>query len=453
MAQLQNTFASARGSQLSIAFENRRFGLLVATTMAVACALGLTIAFEKWLYVAAAMALLMLLVWPIELTVGLYALLLPFEPMTGTGAGSGPSDTLLRYVGLAALAVVPVVGFLRSRLVKPPRAALFWTLFVSWCGLSVFWAINQQEALLRLPTAVGLCLLYLGIVSVRITDKELSRIVTLCMLGGSVASLYAIELFLASGSSLGRASLVDGSTQADPNVFAATLLLPLSLAFGEVLATRLWLRRLIFLVGVGAMTIAIFLTMSRGALVDAAVIVIVFAARLRLNWRLLVPIGVLGAALLFMPSMFYERVQDVSHDRVSGRWDIWEAGAHSLTKYGVLGAGLSNFADAYQEFAGTARFYSGEKRASHNVYLTTSVELGIFGILTLFAALRSHFKELPRPARNSLYSIRSFALEAACWAMLTAGLSLDLLWNKAFWFVWALPMMAKHMGQEHDKPL
>jgi O-antigen ligase len=452
MAHDSNTFSPARNSWTPLGLESWRAGLLPVAVMAVACALGWTITQEKWLFVGAALALLLLLVWPLEAALGLYAFLIPFETMTATGSGSGPSTTLLRYVGLVALVVVPGVGWLRERMVKPPRAAMYWSLFVLWCAITTMWAIDQDNAWHRMPTAVGLWLLYLGVVSVQVTTKELSRITLLTILGGCSAALFSSYMFVSSGGALGRASIPEGSTLADPDFFAATLLLPFSLAFGEVLSNRGWTRRVLYLAAMGVMALAVFLSMSRGMLVAIAVITGVFLYRLRLNWRLLFPVAVLGAALLFMPAAFFARVQEGASNRLTGRVDIWVAGLHSLLRYGLFGAGMENFSNAYQEYSGTARFYLGQKRASHNIYLQSSVEFGILGILALIAAVRSHLREFSRPVRTCLAPARVIALEAACWGMLVAGSVQDMLWRKAFWFVWALPVIAIHVRHE-DKPL
>ncbi len=448
MAHGFNTFFPARNSRMFLPLESWRSGLVPVAVMAVACVLGWTIALEKWLFVSAAIALLLLLVWPLEVSLGIYAFLIPFETMTATESGTAPSATLLRYVGLVVLVVVPCVAWLREQMAKPPRAAMFWSLFVLWSAVTTMWAINQEDALHRLPTAVGLWLLYLAVVSVRVTEKELSRIVFLTVLGGSSAAIFAIHLFFSSGSVDGRASMAEGSTQADPNFFAATLLLPFSLALGEVLASRTLWRRVFYLAAMGGIALAILLSMSRGIMAAAAIITLVFVFRLRLNWRLLLPVAVLGVALMYMPNMFYQRVHEATNSRVSGRLDIWVAGLHSLTRYGIFGAGLDNFSNAYQGFAGTSRFFLGEKRASHNVYLAIAVELGILGFSALIAAVRSHLREFSRPARTLLAPARVIAMEAACWGMLVAALSLDLLWRKAFWFVWALPVIAIHVRKE-----
>jgi O-antigen ligase len=258
-------------------------------------------------------------------------------------------------------------------------------------------------------------------------------------------------MFVRTGGAIGRVSLAEGSTLSDPNFFAVALLLPLSLSFGGVLSSRTWSRRVLFLVGTGAIALAVFLTMSRGALAAVAVIVFIFLLRLRINWRLLLPVAAAATALMFMPRLFFERVREASTSRMAGRLDIWQTGIHSLQSYGVFGAGLDNFPNAFERYVGTSRFFAGDQRASHNIYLTITVEFGILGILFLFAAVRSHMRAFPRPTGNSFASSRLVAFEAACWGMLIAGFGLDILWRKAFWFAWALSVAAMHVQQEDEQ--
>jgi O-antigen ligase len=117
----------------------------------------------------------------------------------------------------------------------------------------------------------------------------------------------------------------------------------------------------------------------------------------------------------------------------------------------VFGAGLDNFSNAFEKYVGTSRFSVGDRRASHNIYLTVAVEFGILGILFLFEAVRSQMRAFPRPTRNMLTSSRLVAFEAACWGMLIAGFSLDILWRKAFWFVLALSAGAIHVQRENEQ--
>ena len=444
-------YTTIRDPHESFSTRNWHPSLQVTALVVTACSLGWMIASENWLFVAGVFALLLLLVRPIEVALGLYAFLLPFESMTTLGNADGPTPTLLRYLGLLALFVTLGVGWLRERVVRPPKTALFWSLFVLWAALSTLWAIEQETALKRLPTALGLWLLYMVLVSVRITAKEFSWIVLLTIAGGLGAAIYSGFMFLQTGGAIGRVSLSEGSTLSDPNFFAVTLMLPLSLSVGGVLSSRTWWRRTLFLTCTGVIAFGVFLTMSRGALVALAGITFIFLLRLRLNWRLLLPVAVASMALMFMPRLFFERMQEASTTRIAGRQEIWLIGLHSLKSYGVFGAGLENFPHAFEKYAGTSLFFAGFQRSSHNIYLTTSVEFGIFGVLFLFGALRSHLRAFPRPTQNIPPSVKLVAFEAACWGILIAGLSVDILWSKAFWFLWALSAGAVRIQRENEQ--
>jgi O-antigen ligase len=428
------------------------FGQVTALVV-TACSLGWMIASENWLFVAAAFGLLLLLVRPIEVVLGLYAFLIPFEPMTAMDNSTGPTDTFLRYVGLLAIFLTFGVGWLRKRIVRPPQTAMFWSLFIVWGVASTLWAINPKAAIHRIPTALGLWLLYIVLASVQISPREISWITLLTILGGCGASIYSAYMFTHAGGATDRISIAEGSTQSDPNFFALTLLLPLSLACGESLSSRTLLRRVFFLAATGVIALAVFLTMSRGALAAVGAIVAVFLLRLRLNWRLLLPVAIAATVLLFMPRLFFERMQEASTSRLAGRQDIWQVGIHSLKSYGAFGAGLDNFPNAFQKYAGTSRFFAGDQRASHNIYLSTSVEFGIVGMLFLFAAVRSHLCAFPRSTKNSHTTARLVAFEAACWGILIAGFTLDILWRKAFWFALALSVVAIHVQGENEHPI
>jgi O-antigen ligase len=361
----------------------------------------------------------------------------------------------LWYAGGVAIVVLVSIGLIRQCIIKPPRASLFWLLLVLWGAISALWAIKPEDSVMRIPTAVSLCLLFLAAVSVRISRKELSWITLMAVAGGCTAGLYSAYEYFHGNAMLGfegnRASLVAGSELADPNVFAASLLLPLSIAFGEVLSCRGRLRRMFMLGATGAIAFAVFLTMSRGALLSLLAMAFVFFRRLRLNWRMFIPVGIAAATLLAVPNLFFHRFEEAAATRGAGRLDIWEAGLRALGHYGVTGAGLENFGDAYTQYAGSATFFRGFGRAAHNIYLGTSVELGILGIVLLLAAIVSHLRSVQRLQRsmNHLPPAELVALEAACWAMLTAGFFLDLLWRKVFWFSWILLVLTMNAWQRN----
>ncbi len=308
--------------------------------------LGLAAGIENFRLLGAISGLLFLLAWPIETAVGIYAFLIPWEDLTVVSQGSDRT-TLLWYAGGIAIVVLVSIGVIRQCIIKPPRAALFWSLLILWGATSALWAIKPEDSVVRIPTAASLCLLYLAAVSVRISRKELSWITLLTVAGGCTAALYSAYEYFHGNAMLGfegnRASLVAASEIADPNVFAASLLLPLSIAFGEVLSCRSRLRRLFMLGATGAIAFAVFLTMSRGALLSMLVLAFVYFRRLRLNWRMFIPVGIAAATLLAVPNLFFHRFEEAAASRGAGRLDIWEAGPKGLGALWRYGRGIGKF--------------------------------------------------------------------------------------------------------------
>ena len=78
-----------RNPHESFSTKNWDLYLQVTALTLTACLLGWMIASEKWLLVAGLVALLLLIVRPIEVALGLYAFLIPFESMTTMDNGSG----------------------------------------------------------------------------------------------------------------------------------------------------------------------------------------------------------------------------------------------------------------------------------------------------------------------------------------------------------------------------
>src|SRR5262249_39744268 len=159
-------------------------------------------------------------------------------------------------------------------------AALWWSLFIFWSGASVVWALDPQRVLQRLPTAFGLLLFYLITVSFRINRKEFYWVLGLAMVGGIAAASYAAWHFLHGGGvPLTRASI--GET--NPNQFAFSLLLPLSIAIGAFLSMRNWIPKTAMLAAMVVIGFGILISMSRGSLVAVGVLILMYIRRFRMN--------------------------------------------------------------------------------------------------------------------------------------------------------------------------
>lgn len=417
----------------------------VLATLLVAVLAGSMAGQGSWLFLGLLVSALPVILWPIDMALGLYALMLPFDSVTAMGEAK-TGVTLNLVVGAMAGAAILGAGLIRNHLRLPPRAAWLWTLFLGWNLMTVAWALQTNLALHELVTPVSLVLLYLATVSWPATEKQLARLNYLTILGGSCASCAVIYLF-STGVSYrawsSRASLVIAGRETNPDHLATLLLLPLTLVIAEFLEAKNWRRKAFATVITGILGYAILLTMSRAALVAIAVMLGVYALRMGFNRRVFILGGALLCLTVFMPAIFFERIRTSMLTGGDGRLDIWRAGLAAWKKYWFLGAGFGNFPVAYADFAGFAKVFHGYNRASHNVFLEVAVELGVVGVVLLAVALYAHFRQfwLVRAAEGKLPT-SLVALEAVSWAMLAYGFFADMLWDKGFWLVLMFSLMA-----------
>jgi O-antigen ligase len=404
----------------------------------IALLAGVAIAEERWPYLLILALAPLLWYFPVQTTVGLFALLIPFEGITQLPGGT----TVVWIVGLLAGATLVAVGLLNNRIVKPPRSAISWALFLFWGSISVLWAVEPSGALRQLATSGALIIFYFVAASFRITENEFAWVVRLAIFGGSLAAIFAVYEFstginwaTGSGSSLvERGSLIVGETEVNPDFFGLKLIIPISLALAAFIAASTWWGRIVSFCALAATVLALLLTMSRSALVSLVVLVVVFLVRLRLYRRLL-PVILLGSGLLAaMPATFFRRIQEAGETGGAGRLDIWKAGLEMFKHYPLVGTGLGNFIIVYQQYAGYSPKFHGFARSPHNTYLDVLVELGILGFVLFLMSIVTQVREVSRSRKNDLGSkVWIVAGEAAFYSLLVYGFFVDMIWDKSFW--------------------
>ncbi|MBV9074101.1 MAG: O-antigen ligase family protein [Acidobacteria bacterium] len=420
--------------------------LVVFALAASGTILGIAIAQQRWFYAVPLVAVMLLVAWPVETTLGVYALLLPFDSISRLG-NSPDGRALTWYAGALTTVALLGVGLLHDRLVRPPRAAKYWLCFLLLGILSLFWALDENVLAAQLPTVLGLFGLYFAASCFQISSREFVTVAELAILGGVAASLYSMLNFLSGIATIeARSSMIAGAQQADPNIFAASLLVSLTLALGLAFSKRPFLERAIYAASAAIIAVAVLLTMSRGALLALVGIACVFAYRYNLKRRLLLVLAAAPIGLLLLPPLFFSRFQNAFATGGAGRLDIWTAGLRAIGQFGLVGAGLENFPVAYQKFAGLAPVFRGYDRPAHNIYLQTVVELGIVGLAFLVAAVLAHIKEV-RSTQSSLRAPQPLliACEAMAIAMLIAAFFLGVLWQKSFWMVWIFCALVTHV--------
>lgn len=354
-------------------------------------------------------------------------------------------------MGLGAGLILLVTGLATGTLRALPRAAYWWGMLIAWCMCTVLWAPEPATAKGRIPTALALFVFYAISVSLDISKRQFQWITWCTILGGVAAATLASSQFLHGVTYAGRASLMMGGRSTDPNVYAATVLLPLALAAGTFMQARRQVVKITSFIALSVILIAVLLSMSRGAIVAVGAMMFVFLLRYRVSPRTIMALASLPLLAFFLPSLFFQRIQQGLTSHGEGRFDIWIAGLAALREWGLQGAGVDNFIVVYQKYSGVAPVFRGYNMEPHNVYLLIGVELGIVGLFLFAAAVRIQFRVLAALNRAQSQSAPfgpAIACEAACWGMLVMGLSLGILWLKAFWFSWALLAISIRIGRK-----
>src|SRR5687768_2401917 len=153
-------------SEMSRRYQNT--ALIVPMAMGLAIILGWGLAWERWTIIGAVMLLMAIPIairWPIVTTFGLYALVVPFDAVASLFETGG--TTLTKLLGAFAGATLLLVGIAENRLSKPPRAAVWFGLFVIWAVLSAGWAVDAEIVFKYILSMVSMFLLYVVAVCIR----------------------------------------------------------------------------------------------------------------------------------------------------------------------------------------------------------------------------------------------------------------------------------------------
>src|SRR5690349_10931450 len=187
MSNLNTHLERHPGGQWNVPSRQILSGLMILT-LSVA---SISIVKEDWLLLAGAVAIPLFFLWPVQMSLGTFALLLPFDSVAALGTSSA-GTTLNWFIGALTAVILFGMGLVNRRLERPPRAAIWWVIFMTWTTVTVLWALEPAKALQRLPTVFALVLLYVVAVSFRMTRREFSGIVCLTIPGGMVAAGFPL---------------------------------------------------------------------------------------------------------------------------------------------------------------------------------------------------------------------------------------------------------------------
>lgn len=375
---------------------------------------------------------------PLAFPFGLYAILTPFDNLLNfTQFG-----TLTRLVGIATGAALLFYMLRNKSFCEPHRNLAIWLLLYLWTAASVFWAIDPKASLQLLPTAIQLLALYAVVAMMRTDLRGLRVALTTAAVGGVVAAFYGLFMYVhGSGVFQDRLWVRTGTSQLNPDHFAASLLMPVALVVVAGLWSRnIWMRAgcLLALIALG---VAIALTGSRAGELGLAGLLIYLIIRDPHRLALaVISIATGVTAVLASSGEFWQRWGIAAQTGGAGRVAIWKVGLLAFKENWLFGAGYANFPFAYDHaFIHVYEpFYANWHRASHNILLNTGVELGVIGLVLLLLAWWGQFRMLRSiGATDPRYPVR-LALEAAVVGLFIAGLFADIMIEKYVWLAFML---------------
>jgi O-antigen ligase len=375
---------------------------------------------------------------------------MPFDNVAGLL--SDKTLSLTRLLGLAVIggwAVWVLANRARVRLTVP---GLLLGGYVAFALFSYFWTQNPTAASPQLMTLLQLFMLYVMSANLMTHLPTLERTANALIVSTAILGLLVILQGGSYGSHADRATFSYGDQSFNPNYLAAALVLPAVLAagLGRTRGQFGWWR-LAALLPIGA---GILASGSRGGIVGfVAGIAFLVVARPQLGVKALGGLLVLAtAAPLIMPGVMLDhliaRFSTAGSDRLSGRVDIWKVAWAMISDHPIRGTGFAGFEGSFYQYMNTAgvdpmfglEHFRGN-RASHNVYISTLAELGVFGFFLLLAAFAAHgwqtFRVWRLHTRYGDPRVAAIALGLCCTfvSVLVFGNTIDLMTRKEPWVV------------------
>ena len=427
----------------------QRDGLMFAFVLIVGIASGVWIATGNWtatVILFSPILIYLCIEKPFILPFGLYVFLLPFDSVLVVTGGSAAGPTLTKLLGILSILVLMFKSIFEKKFKRPDNIALLWMLFLIYGALSFFWAIKPESVIGRMPTAAGLIILYLVTASYKIQKAEFDTLKKFIVSGGFFAAIYTIYNY--SSITDMRVTMQMGEQSADPNHFAFSLIIPVSVCIQLMMEHKKKTVKALLGVVLGLISFAIIITGSRGGFLGVGIIIAVYILSMKHKVTfstILIVIGIIVTSLL--PDLFVERWSEAVGSGGAGRFSIWYVGWKSLGDYWSFGAGLSNFPSSYGEFA-FHDLSKGWSRGAHNIYLEIIVELGIIGFSIMVLAIIKHYKAAK--SRFSKYRMDEIMLKASFWAILLSSSFLGTVWRKSYWLLWILIIMYKTISDKEQ---
>jgi O-antigen ligase len=385
--------------------------------------------------------------------VGLFAVVSVFFLPIQIGGGV----TLLQAVGAGTTGLI-LLSFLSKR-----RALVFDPVLIPLCLLGVlilvsFFYTRDAERTARFFRLWAFNMMFAWLLVNMVTDgKTLKRVLWAIVLMAAVNSVSGVlEFATASAARFRSEGLLENA-----NEFGNLAALAFPLALYQYLYRRgsaKWLG----LVLAGLCLGGVIASVSRGALISLLTVfgLMLLVERRRATALLLVAVLAL-AALPFVPSYFFERVDTLATDvkgtvyfgeseNITIRGHYNRGGLKIFLAHPILGVGIGNFGFYFvdPEFNPGAR--ASELVPAHNIYLQALVEMGVIGFGVLLWLIGLTIRNVIRARASSrddpdLWPYLG-GIEMMAFTVLIASFSTGNLVSEGFWLLLCLAAAAARVA-------
>ena len=398
---------------------------------------------------------------PLTVALPAFAATLPFGGLLSVG--SSRFTTLSSLLGLVLVIGLLIHLAVGERAAGPMSPTVpLWLLFVGAAGATTLWSLDGSTTAVGFVLLGSLAAIYVLVSLSRIDGRTLRRTENGLLLGGAAVTCYGLAQLLLLG---GFPAHVTGGAVAPAGRFgndllgpdneAVALLLPMLLAAGRAVTHESRRARTGYLALAALMLLGIVMTGSRGGILAAVVSGLTLALVSHPGRGRLLAYGALGlvaAGVVFLVHPLGIAERTVSTTSSSGRTDIWRVGLAACPQYCPLGAGWETFPVVYAQTQASVPdadvlVGKGGSYQAHNVILLVAIELGLPGLLLLFAVLGATVADAVRlPVR-----LRGPPL-AALLGTFTAAMFLSNLEFKFFWMALTMVALSRNVAQDEASP-
>lgn len=342
-----------------------------------------------------------------------------------------------------------------------PALVVTLTLLGTWATVSVLWSEDSAAALGGAQRWV-LNLILVPIVYTAIRQPRHVRwMFALFVTGCLVSAVFGLATGLSDDDS-GRL----GGSGVNANELGDLLIV--SIVFAAALGSSRDLAPPVRALAFGASglsLIALLATVSRGALVGMAVVLVIspflIGPRRRLLALCLVVLAAGGGAFYLLavaPASSLERITQAD-TQGSGRTEIWRVGLRMVKANPVLGVGADNYRNStihYLLEPGTftrSDYIVDDPHVAHNIYLQVQAELGVFGLLAYLGIIGFVLQSCLVAARrfgaagdHSMELMARALLLGLCGTFASAFFS-NSVYSKQLWLLMALAVAMRTMSR------